>query len=74
MKRRVIPRTTILSFPVGTPEPDVIRKLTEATLKFCGNNKVRTAQTLGISRRTIHRRLDTWSHPQGFDTVSAEKG
>jgi DNA-binding NtrC family response regulator len=53
-------KKTVLTIPVGTSEPDGIRKLTEATLEFCRNNKVKTAQKLGISRRTIHRRLAQW--------------
>ena len=72
MKKTTITNSnpTILKIAVGTPESDVIRKLTEATLEFCRNNKVRTAQQLGISRRTIHRRLAEWSETQVPGKVS----
>ena len=30
------------------------------TLAACGNNKTKTAEQLGISRRTLHRKLNEW--------------
>jgi DNA-binding NtrC family response regulator len=71
MKKTTITNPTILTFPVGTPEPEVIRKLTVTTLEFCGRNKTKTARALGISRRTLYRRLAEWSQSQVPDPISA---
>ena len=36
---------------------DLERAEIEQALRECGNNKTRAAEILGISRRTLHRRL-----------------
>ncbi len=42
--------------PSGTID-DTEKKMILDTLKRCGNNRTRAAEMLGISRRTLHRRL-----------------
>ena len=37
------------------------RDLILSVLAKCGNNKSRVADELGISRRTIHRKLKEWN-------------
>jgi DNA-binding NtrC family response regulator len=37
------------------------RKLIEDALRRCGGNRTKAAQMLGISRRTLHRRLQEYS-------------
>jgi len=48
----------ILSFAVGTPLEEIERRVIEATLAYCGQDKRLTAQLLGIATRTIYRRLE----------------
>ncbi|MCA9580230.1 MAG: sigma-54-dependent Fis family transcriptional regulator [Myxococcales bacterium] len=47
-----------LSFPIGTPLEEVERLMIEATLTHTGGDKQLAAQLLGISSRTIYRKLD----------------
>ncbi len=52
--------------PPGAPAPTTSLADTEranilATLKACNNNKSQAALKLGISRRTLHRKLKEWS-------------
>ena len=53
----------------NTPPPDAPddETLSEAekqrilsTLAACGNNKTKAAEQLGISRRTLHRKINEW--------------
>jgi two-component system response regulator AtoC len=39
---------------------DVERRLIEETLGRCGGNVTRAAAELGVSRRTLHRKLNAW--------------
>ncbi len=43
--------------PLGTPLHEVERRLIHRTLAFVGNDKRRAAQMLGITSRTIYRKL-----------------
>ena len=43
--------------PLGTPLHEVERRLIHRTLAFVGNDKRRAAQMLGITARTIYRKL-----------------
>ncbi len=52
---------------VGAPTAPIAETLAEAekarilsTLADCGNNKTKAAAALGISRRTLHRKLNEW--------------
>lgn len=46
-----------LNFPVGTPLADAQREIILATLKHFNGNKRLTAETLGISLKTLYNRL-----------------
>jgi DNA-binding NtrC family response regulator len=46
-----------LSFPIGTPLDEVERRLIRETLRTTGGDKSLAAQLLGISTRTIYRKL-----------------
>jgi two-component system response regulator HydG len=47
-----------LTFGVGTPLSEVEQRLIRATLEHAGGDKSVAAQLLGISARTIYRKLD----------------
>jgi len=56
------PVQTANAAPVsGGTLDDTERKLIEATLERCGGNRTRAAQELGISRRTLLRRLQEYA-------------
>jgi two-component system response regulator HydG len=50
-------RTTELSFPIGTPLEEIERRVIKATLDHTRGDKQLAAQLLGISARTIYRKL-----------------
>lgn len=49
--------STIVQIPVGTPIEDAEDQIIAATLRVCGGDKERAARMLGISSRTIYRRM-----------------
>lgn len=51
------PPSEILSFPVGTPLEEVEMKMIRETLRSAKGDKSLAAQLLGISTRTIYRKL-----------------
>jgi two-component system response regulator HydG len=51
------PTASTLTFRVGTPMADIERQVIRATLGVCGDDKQQAATLLGISARTIYRRL-----------------
>ena len=50
--------------PVASPKPMTLAENEKqqilATLNACKNNKTKAAEKLGISRRTLHRKLNDW--------------
>jgi two-component system response regulator HydG len=52
-----MPSAEALIVKVGSPMADVERQVIKATLAKCGDDKALTARLLGISVRTIYRRL-----------------
>ncbi|HLB58490.1 MAG TPA: sigma-54 dependent transcriptional regulator [Bdellovibrionota bacterium] len=46
-----------ITFPVGTPIEEVERKLLEEALRITGGNKTAAAKLLGITPRTVYRKL-----------------
>ncbi len=51
------PAPSSLSFPLGTPLAEVEQRLIRETMKYTGGDKSLAAQLLGISTRTIYRKL-----------------
>jgi two-component system response regulator HydG len=51
------PRVDAFAFPVGTPLSEVERRVIHGTLKHTAGDKQLAAQLLGISARTIYRKL-----------------
>ncbi len=51
------PSPTALSFPMGTPLSEVEQRLIRETLAYTDGDKSLAAQLLGISTRTIYRKL-----------------
>ncbi len=51
------PAPNALSFPLGTPLAEVEARLIRETMKYTGGDKSLAAQLLGISTRTIYRKL-----------------
>jgi two-component system response regulator HydG len=51
------PVPSSLSFPIGTPLSEVEHRLIRETMKYTGGDKSLAAQLLGISTRTIYRKL-----------------
>jgi two-component system response regulator HydG len=51
------PEPSVLTFPVGTSLEEVETRLIRETLKYTKNDKSLAAQLLGISTRTIYRKL-----------------
>jgi two-component system response regulator HydG len=47
-----------ITFSVGTPLDEVEHRLIRETLNYTGGDKSLAAQLLGISTRTIYRKLD----------------
>ena len=50
-----------LTFRVGTNLAEVERRMTLATLVYCGNVKRKAADVLGISLKTLYNRLESYS-------------
>jgi DNA-binding NtrC family response regulator len=63
---RVLPRAPARPAPVaggGDPSEtlkDVEKRRIFAALEECAGNKSKAAERLGISRRTLHRKLNVW--------------
>ncbi len=49
-----------VSIPVGSTLSDAEREVILRTLSSCNGNKSRTAEILGIGRKTLHRKLDEY--------------
>jgi DNA-binding NtrC family response regulator len=55
--RATAPAPSALTFAIGTPLEDVESRMIRETLKHTGGDKTLAAQLLGISTRTIYRKL-----------------
>ena len=61
--------TPCVTVPVGTSLAGLERLLIEATLHQLGGNKTRTAETVGISLKTLYNRLNDYSVRDAIDAV-----
>jgi len=57
-----------VTFAVGTPLPEIERRVIHATLAHVGGDKRLAAQLLGIATRTIYRRLEEERGGEGATT------
>jgi transcriptional regulator with PAS, ATPase and Fis domain len=49
-----------IRFPAGTPLPDIERESIIRTLKMARGNKLKAAEILGISRRSLYNKLEDY--------------
>ena len=56
--RERAPRAGAVLFEIGTPLDEVERVMIERTLAQTGGNRKRTAELLGISRRSLYNKLE----------------
>ena len=49
-----------ITFAVGTPMHEIERRMLFKTLAFYDNNKVKAAQALGVTTKTIYNRLTAY--------------
>jgi len=59
---------TTITIRVGTPLEEVERRVTMATLAYCGHVKRKAAEILGVSLKTLYNRLEAYN---GKDDASA---
>jgi len=63
---------SILQLKVGTSLAEAERRLILATFDYCEGNKMKTAEVLGISLRTLYNRLEAYSNePREVESQSA---
>ncbi|MCF8033423.1 MAG: sigma-54 dependent transcriptional regulator [Desulfarculaceae bacterium] len=51
----------MVSLPVGSTLEEMERELIKRTLDYAGGNRARTAELLGISRRTLYNKIDRFN-------------
>jgi two-component system response regulator AtoC len=56
---------TTITIRVGTPLEEVERRVTMATLVYCGHVKRKAAEILGVSLKTLYNRLETYNGRDG---------
>ena len=61
---------TSITIHVGTPLAEVERRVTLATLAYCGQVKRKAAQILGVSLKTLYNRLEAYN---GRESLAGEE-
>jgi two-component system response regulator AtoC len=56
---------TTITIRVGTPLEEVERRVTMATLVYCGHVKRKAAEILGVSLKTLYNRLESYNGKEG---------
>jgi two-component system response regulator AtoC len=62
---------TTITIRVGTPLEEVERRVTMATLAYCGHVKRKAAEILGVSLKTLYNRLEAYNGKEGPNAGAA---
>jgi two-component system response regulator AtoC len=62
---------TTITIRVGTPLEEVERRVTMATLAYCGHVKRKAAEILGVSLKTLYNRLEVYGGREGSQDTAA---
>jgi len=54
------PRTDEITIPLGSTMEEAEKLIITSTLAFCGGNKTKTADVLGLGRKTVQRKLEEY--------------
>ncbi len=60
----------MVQVPLGSPLAEAERRLIFATLEYCGGNRTRTAEVLGVCLKTLYNRLSEY-HAEDEDRARA---
>jgi DNA-binding NtrC family response regulator len=60
-----------IRIPQGTRLDESEKWIIRDTLAYCGGNKSKAAETLGISRKTLHRKLVEWKIEESADSLES---
>lgn len=63
----------VISIPVGYTMADAEREILLQTLSSLNGNKSKTAEVLGIGRKTLHRKLDEWGIEKKIEETDVEE-
>jgi two-component system, NtrC family, response regulator AtoC len=63
---------TTITIRVGTPLEEVERRVTMATLAYCGHVKRKAAEILGVSLKTLYNRLETYGGKEAAGGAAAQ--
>jgi DNA-binding NtrC family response regulator len=63
---------TTITIRVGTPLEEVERRVTMATLAYCGHVKRKAAEILGVSLKTLYNRLETYTGKESLGGPDAK--
>jgi DNA-binding NtrC family response regulator len=64
---------TTITIRVGTPLEEVERRVTMATLAYCGHVKRKAAEILGVSLKTLYNRLETYNGKEAAGGASRDE-
>jgi DNA-binding NtrC family response regulator len=73
LRRRLRCQEEGLALPLGRRLEEVERRYIVRTLEMLGNNKARAAKVLGISKKTLYRRLHAYGIPLGAGGAATDK-
>jgi two-component system, NtrC family, response regulator AtoC len=66
--------STTITIRVGTPLEEVERRVTMATLAYCGHVKRKAAEILGVSLKTLYNRLETYGGKDAAGVGQSSEG